>query len=631
MKLTIKKALLLSLSAILLFTAPSCEDFLDKQEDEALTFDKIWKQRSTTYQYFLNAMSFLPNDAEDFNYSPWLGASDEGSVTYNRDMRWINFGSWNPSQVPYYQMDKYYKGVRECNIFMQNVDRVSDPLATKEELAEWTVQARWARAYYYFMMMRVYGPVFILGDELIDFTASTADLERPRNTWEECVNYVVTEMEECAKELDENWETDNDKGLATKGAAYAVISRLKLYSARPLFNGNSLYKGINNPDGTPLFSTTFNGEKWVEAADAAKRIIDMGQYELYRAGNNNPYEDWIGITKNHWNSELIWSTGYRGLYNMGVHTVPTGVAGTSYGGVGPTQQQVDAYAMKDGKYPIMGYDEEGNPIIDEESGYSEEGKSQWANPAFKNNGSYTNYAPAASNYEWPNMYKNREPRFYMTVFWGDSYWQHGSNTNDFTLISFAKGGNSNKSHDYPKPGYILHRFYDHSLNSAGGQWGNIVFPTFRLGEIYLNFIEAVLESKKCGANIPAGYYAEAMALWDDLRNRAGVPPITTVYPDATVDKLIELCRAERRVELAFENHRYFDTRTWMIAEQTDAGDMYGMNVSAPIVGSNTKNTPEAFWQRSVFETRVFEPRHYLYPFSQRELDRNKQLTQNYGW
>lgn len=79
----------------------SCEDFLDRQEDEALTFDKIWKTKATTKQYWLNSMSFLPNDADDFNYSPWVGASDEGSVTYNRDTRWINFGSWNASAVPY--------------------------------------------------------------------------------------------------------------------------------------------------------------------------------------------------------------------------------------------------------------------------------------------------------------------------------------------------------------------------------------------------------------------------------------------------------------------------------------------------------------------------------------------------
>lgn len=122
-----------------------------------------------------------------------------------------------------------------------------------------------------------------------------------------------------------------------------------------------------------------------------------------------------------------------------------------------------------------------------------------------------------------------------------------------------------------------------------------------------------------------------MEKWADLRNRAGVPPITEVYPNASTEELIELCRKERRIELAFERHRYFDTRTWMIAEQTDAGNMYGMNTSYPQGNLDPTQTPDGFWERNVFETRVFNKNHYLYPFAQREIDRNKLLVQNYGW
>jgi hypothetical protein len=112
------------------FTLGSCEDFLDRQEDEKLTFDKIWKSRNTTQQYWLNAMSFLPNENGSLqgDTEPYLGASDECTIAYDRQYRWINFGTWNPSQVPYYKMDHYYKGIRECNIFLQNVYKCSDPL-----------------------------------------------------------------------------------------------------------------------------------------------------------------------------------------------------------------------------------------------------------------------------------------------------------------------------------------------------------------------------------------------------------------------------------------------------------------------------------------------------------------------
>lgn len=625
----IKLEFVLSLVVVLLMT--SCEDFLDKQEDEALTFDEIWETRGNTEAYWLNAMSFIPYEAKSpmGDVDPWLGASDEATVTYNRAFRKINFGSWNASDVPYYKMADFYKGIRECNIFMQNVDRCSDPIVTKEELASWKVQARFARAYYYFAMMRIYGPVFLVGDELLDFTATTEELYRPRNTWDECVDYVVSELEACMADnaMPQVWRNDNEKGLGTKDVCQAVISRLKLYSARDLFNGNTLYSSVKNPvapdfpelSGVDLFPQTYDVNKWVEAAEAAYKLINEGSYELYRAGNGNPYEDYYGVTQELWNSELIWTTGYIGRYSYAVTTVPTSVAGTAYGGVGPTQQQVDAYAMGNGRYPVTGYEGDGAPVVDEESGYSDDEFEMvsWDYPSWAGFDSYS--------VTTPNMYKDREPRFYVSVFYGGGYWHHG---NSKTLTSFASGANGNKSHDHPKSGYLINKYYDHTSNSANGKWGNMTYPTFRLGEIYLNFIEAVLEGKKRGASLPAGYESKAMEVWADLRDRAGLDPITEIYPDADIDKLIELYRQERRIELAFENHRYFDTRTWMIAEEVDGGPMYGMNITVQGSGSST---PEEYWERTVFETRVFRSNHYLYPFSQRELDRNKLLTQNYGW
>ena len=611
----------------------SCEDFLDRQEDENLTFDEIWLSRNYVRQYWLNCMSFLPNFDGSFigDSDPYLGASDECTITYDRAYRYINFGTWNASTVPYYKMDSYYQGIRECNIFMQNVYNCTDPEVTKAQLDQWYWQARFARAYYYFLMMCDYGPVFLVGDELLDFTASTEELYRPRNTWEQCVDYVVSEMTECDKaDAVQLQYGETEYGLATKGTCRAVISRLLLYSARDLFNGNTLYRDLRNPEtpdfpeqsGQNLFPQTYEANKWLKAADAAKAVMDLGIYSLYRAGNDNPYEDYYGITNVTWNSELIWTNRYNNRYYWGINTVPAGVSG--YGGVGPTQQQVDAYAMKTGIYPITGYESDGTPIADPASGYNVAAELELSTWNYPSSGwsLIGNYDVTA-----PNMYKDREPRFYVTVFFGGNYWLAGSSS--YGPISFASGGNGNQSHDYPKSGYLVNRFYDHTLNSTQGNWGNITFPVFRLGEIYLNFIESVLECKNRGVALPDGYYDEAMRVWADLRDRAGLAPITDVYPGANTAQLIDLCRKERRVELAFERLRYYDTRTWMIATETDGGPMYGMNTNATAGGAT--NTPEEFWQRTVFETRVFNNNHYLYPFSQRELDRNRLLVQNYGW
>ncbi|QIU93296.1 RagB/SusD family nutrient uptake outer membrane protein [Bacteroides faecium] len=623
-------------------TFSSCSDFLDRQEDEKLTFDKIWQSRNTIKQYWLNTMSFLPNEniSNVIDNDPYLGAADEITVAYDRQYRKINFGSWNANNVPYDRFAKYYKGIRECNIFLQNVDRSSDPILTKDQIEEWKVQTRFARAYYYFLLMRDYGPVFLVGDELLDFAASTAELYRPRNTWEQCVDYVVAEMKACAENPSMLRQAELEKmnyGFATKGTCYAVISRLTLYSARDLYNGNTLYKSVKNPvvsefpelSGVNLFPQEYKADKWLIAAEAARKVFEDGSYQLYRATSNNPYENYVGVINETWNSELIWTDRYCKINDWGLCTVPTSVGGTAYGSMGPTQQQVDAYAMNNGRYPIIGYESNGIPVIDPLSNYSknEFEKTKWTYPS-KGWSNKDNFDITA-----PNMYKDREPRFYVSIFFGGNYFIHGqSGATQGTMTSFAKGANGNKSQDFPKSGYLINRVYNHKLNSANGNWGNMTFPLFRLGETYLNFIEAVLECKKRGVVLPAGYEQEAMDKWADLRSRSGMSPITDSYPNASVEELIELCRKERRVELAFERHRYFDTRTWMIAEQTDNGPMYGMDTTCPLEKNmDSSETPDGFWKRVVFETRVFKSNHYLYPFSQRELDRNMILTQNYGW
>ncbi len=609
----------------------ACDSFLDRQEDENMTFEKIWQQVSTTRQYFFQVMGYLPDDSDvssGNNNHLQLGASDEASMTWNWTQRYINFGSWNASTMPHNNFNRYYEAIRDCNIFLQNVLTCSDPQALQSDLNLWYNCARWARAYYYFLLMRDFGPVFLVGDELMDFSASTSSLARPRDTWEECVAYVVAEMEECARRLPDA-HTSAYMGCPTKGASLAVISRLRLYAARDLFNGNSLYRRVVNPDGEQLFPEAYDAQKWVAAAQAAKAVIDTRQYALYRDmdvdNGTNPYANYLGITMKTWNKELIYvGGGFRSRYMAGVHTSPNfGKGGTNYGGWGPTQQQVDAYAMSNGRYPITGYESDGTPVIDETSGYSsaEFAKTTFSNPFV----AYLDLG-VSSQREWPQMYKDREPRFYVSVFWADSPWIAGEG--NYGIVSFCQGANGHQSHDYPKPGYMVNRYYDHTLNSTAGQWGNITFPTFRLGEIYLNYIEAVLECERNGVTGEGVDRAEAMALWDELRDRSGMDPIEEVYPGASVDQLVELVRKERRVELAFEGHRYFDTRTWKIAATTDGGPMYGMDTAVPASGTTTA---DAFWRRTVFETRVFRSNHYLYPFPQRELDRNKLLTQNYGW
>ena len=610
-------------------TLTSCDSFLDRQEDENLTFDKIWEQVSTTQRYFYQCMGYLPDDSwgifENSQTSHTIGASDESSMTWSWSYQNLTFGSWNPTNLPNDNFNRYYEAIRDCNIFMSRVLTCSDPQAVQADLYLWYNCVRWARAYYYFLLMRDFGPVFLLGDETIDPNASLASLARRRNTWDECVQYVVDEMTACTKVLEATYDTGH-YGLPTRGAALAVISRLKLYSARPLFNGgNNIYRGTGTNDkGEPLFPK-FNPNKWVEAAQAALDVIECdGGYSLCTIGNN-AYQRYMNIMIELWNSEIIFSSGgYRSRQWYAWHTSPAGLTtGIAYGGWGPTQQQVDAYAMENGIYPITGYERDGSPVIDTRAHYpsDEFALSMYSNPFLANTGA------GVTQSQTPAMYQNREPRFYVSVYWCGGQWRHGSESH---IASFALNSNAHSSHDYPKSGYLVNRYYDHTQNSYIGYFGNITFPTFRLGEIYLNYIEAVLECERQGLMGEGVDHARAMNLWNELRARSGMAPITNIYPEAANDTnmLLELLRRERRIELAFEGHRYYDTRTWLIATETDNGPMYGMNTFA--VGSGD-TVPAEFWQRTVFETRKFEPKHYLFPFPQRELDRNRLIDQNYGW
>lgn len=610
---TLKKIAILFCATCML---SACDSYLDKQEDEAMTFDKIWMKRATTEKYLNNVWGFMPRSDDWEDGIAWIGASDEASLIFARDFRKINFGTWSPADVPYSSKlwPQFYQGIREATVFIQNVDRVTAEDVLPDEKEQWKAEARFARAYYYFLLLRTYGPVILLDEELVDFNQSTENLYRQRNTYEECATYIEKELLECVKVLPLEQETVF-YGKPTQGACLALIGRLKLYNARPLFNGNKLYANVLNAEGKPIFPTSYDANKWKEAADANKKVIDLKLYSLYKDPSGDPAKSYQGVFIANWNEELIFARYMTG-YDLRVLLTPSVVGGTAYGGIGPTQQQVDAYAMANGKYPIKGYASDGSPVIDATSGYTEDGFSDFAHPIDQVKG-------ASKKKNTFNMYVNREPRFYVSVLWSGADWVYTAGNKEPV---FAFNGNSGPGprHDYPKSGYMCRKFIDPAQNSNGGQWGTLTLPEIRLAEVYLNYVEALNECEPANPDV--------LIYLNKVRERAGVPDIEVVYPEAKNNQTLmrELIRKERRVELSFESIRYFDTRTWMIAEQTDGGVMVGMNIMAPVTDGPNK-TPAAFWKRTELEVRVFEPKHYLFPMHQKEMERNKKLTQNYGW
>jgi hypothetical protein len=255
--------------------------------------------------------------------------------------------------------------------------------------------------------------------------------------------------------------------------------------------------------------------------------------------------------------------------------------------LGVTQEMVDAYFMNNGL-----------SITDAGSGYVENGFSS-------SDGKYTKAGIS-------NMYTNREPRFYVGVTYNGSTWLNTSTSSGTIITQTYYTGNSGKKvggNDYSPTGYIIRK------NITDGYSNNRAWVLLRLANIYLDYAEALNESSPGNADI-----AKYVNL---IRERAGIPDLPAGLSQAQMRTAIH---KERRVELSFENVRYFDARRWKIAEQTDGGPFYGMNINA----GNSVQDP-AFYVRTVFENRVFQKKNYLWPIPQQELDVDKNLVQNTGW
>jgi hypothetical protein len=210
-----------------------------------------------------------------------------------------------------------------------------------------------------------------------------------------------------------------------------------------------------------------------------------------------------------------------------------------------------------------------------------------------------------------NQWINREPRFYVGVTYNNSYWLNQVNNSNI-ITNFFNNGNSGRSQstsDVSPTGYVVRKNV-----AANGNGRGIVL--LRLANIYLDYAEALNESQSGNADI--------LRYVNLIRARAGVPQYGSAGLPAPTGQVAvrEAIHKERRVELAFENVRYFDTRRWKIAENTDNGAFYGMDMT---------KSDNSFYNKTLLETRVFKKRDYLFPIPNDEVLKNNNMVQNPGW
>jgi len=596
MKNTIIKCSMVMLTITLLFST-SCKKYLDQVPTDRVTIEQVFQKKGPSEQYLANVYSYVDDPADPTNGNPWVGNADEADVTWSKYTIYdLNIGNIGAGNALFDKWSYYYRGIRSATYFMNHIDSNAEILALngKQLIDQYKAEARFLRAYFYFLLMRQYGPVILEGETELPADAAADALQLPRSPYDDCVNYVSSELDKAAEVLprvpsNNGQASDIQYGRATIGMALAVKARLLLYAASPQYNGNTDYVNFKSLDGKQLINQSFDKQKWKKAADAAKVVIDMGLYSLYKDPSNDPIKSYNGIFFQPWNSEQIFVRKSNSLTGFDTNSMPRQAGG--WDGIGVTQEQVDAYFMTDGR-PIQ-----------ESSLYSETG--------------FT----TVSGVQVYNMYIKREPRFYASVTYNNAMFQGGKMTAAAPISFYASGSNGKNGHptDWTKTGYLVRKNVGTQTNNGSG--GNGTQQTrpeilFRLGEVYLNYAEALNEYDPGNLDI--------LKYLNLIRERAGIPQYGSLnlpIPPSQTDMRTRIWQ-ERRVELAFESIRWFDIRRWKIAASV-MGDMHGMDIN------KDDNT---FYKRVVASTHLFRaPASYWFPISQFDMDRTRLAVQNPGW
>ena len=591
--------------------------------------EQVFDNVSYTKRWYANVFAGIP-DYSGINSvnvgafkNPWTGMCDELVVGYGNSSKYNN-SDRNAANMGFHRYGDCYKYIRQANIFLQKAHPImttgtqGDQLL-EDELTQMKANVRFMRAFYHYLLFEQYGPIILVKDKIYN---ATEDQDVPRNTVDEVIEYIDSELTAVASELTQEpiFEDKDYRAWPTKGVALAVRAKLWLYAASPLLNGG--YRealSVTNPDGTRLFPD-YDAGKWEKALAACKDFIDYaeaGRYELYKE-----YKDDNGAVidpdKSVYNlfqkytHEIIWATANNDWGGMNGDAFDRRIAPrcekNGLGSTGVTQELVDAFYMKDG-FPVSA-----TAYLPQSTLYQEEGYGTYKDQNDNFSKKYTNVTVS-------NRYLNREPRFYNTVFFNGRQWPVSCNQ-----VLFYNGGNSGVQEGQATlTGYMLFKRFNRSVSLTNPGVASQFRPSiiFRLADFYLMYAEAANEVNPNDARV--------LKYLNLVRERAGLPDIETLNPAIRGNQ--ELQRAaiqrERQIELGTEGQRYFDVRRWMIADKNGEGSqngyVHGMNVRGE---SNDKEDFNRIVEASQI---VFNRKMYLYPMPDSEMRKTKNLVQNPGW
>ena len=538
------------------------------------------------------------------------------------------FGLWSG----WSDQGSLWEGIRHCNILIENIHNVVD--MSEEEMNSWAAEAKFLKAYYHFLLFTYYGPIPIV-DENLPISASDNEVRVKRSTVDQSVDYIVQTIDDAILDLPVRELSSNDLGRIDQVIAKSIKSRVLLYAASPLFNGNSeMYSGFINEDGEHYFNQTYDQTKWDLAKDASLDAINaalengVGLYEFSSTPPN--YEDEYEESEflrtlydlkytivDKWNSELIWGNSNpvrdNDWWQMQAACMMKNPSASSveaaWQWIAPTLRIAELF-----------YTENGLPI-DQDLTYDFQNRFNTATV-----GASQNYQ-AQYGTTTAKLNLNREPRFYSSLGFDRGYNRTWGNLWQLRMKKGEIHGRIANSDDYLITGYALKKLVH--PDSEGDGYNKIVtyaWPMIRLSELYLNYAEAINES--------AGPNQEAYDALNAVRERAGISNVEDAWGNASIsatlnkhttqDGFREIIRQERLIELSFEGNRYNDIRRWKQAEQYFNSPVFGWSVDETSVGG--------YYNITQVGTRSFNsPRDYFHPISINEITINPNLTQNLGW
>ena len=613
----------------------SC-DYLDKEPDTELNMDMVYSNKTYVEDALAYVYSGLPNPSEGWmNEIGWEIFGDDLTPSKRwQQWDWPNitkvFGSWTPNTG--WSGDfwaGYPRKIRESYLFRKNAKALPSEDLPQSEVDNMKNECRFLGAYYWWNLAKTYGPIPFKPDYIAPSNFNLADLQIGQVPFDSIVDYCDREMLSTSKLLPATYTAPEKYGRVTSIMCLAERARMLLFAASPLCNGNEWYKSYVNKDGTHLFSTSYDQNKWVKAADACKLLIDQAEaagYKLFVEYNNDgtvdafkSCEDMFFTKWTAGNKEILFpytstNSAYNNYQFYTNKTVTLEFGGG--GGLGVYQGLVDAFFTKNGL-----------PISDTNSGYVEDGFSTAVESRTTkwNEGTGTlGEITAKGTY---NMYCNREPRFYTTVSYNGSWYALAQRPYDF----FKNHKDNGYTHDAPQNGYLVRKKVYPYDNPKTGSWlSNRPLWLYRLGGAYLDYAEAENEAYD---NTAARQ--ETLKYVNKIRVRAGVRQYTTdivdvndanyIHVDDNQEAIRKIVRMERRVELCCEGLRWDDIRRWKDAENLPemTGDDHGMNFS----GTNAAE----FYVRTVYQTRVWKRAYYWFPIYIDEMEKNPNLVQSPYW